>query len=211
MKATGSMKTKSSILSTQALMVALMAGLSVAYAQTSTADFQTQPEKSMAAAHEAFIKGDIKNACGDIAIAADYVKKQSRFMAADTKEGMDKTERELTKLRDGVEKGTVKSGDELKKTFAKADHQMAKCWHKTAQEAQKAGKDSTYALKRTGERLDGASRWSGHQLDEGTKKSLAAVESAGQGAGQGVKAGATELDQWCKSLGHGIEDLGHKL
>ena len=211
MKATTYMKTKYSTLLNPVLTVALMGGVWAAYGQTSSADFQTQPEKSMAQAHEAFVKGDTKDACGDISIAADYVKKQSRFMAADTKEAMDKTERELTKLRDGVEKGTVKSGDELKKTFAKADHQMAKCWHNTAQEAQKAGKDSTYALKRTAERLDGASRWSGHQLDEGTKKSLTAVESVGQGAGKGVKAAAAELDQWSKSLGHGIEELGKKL
>ncbi len=199
-------------ITTSIAVAALLAGLPVAYGQTSSADFQTQPEKSMATAYEAFVKGNTGDACGYISIAANYVKTQARLsMTADSKEGMAKVERELLKLREGVEKGTVKSGDELKKTFAKAEYESARCWHKTAQEAQKAGKDSTYALKRTAERLDGASRWSGHQLDAGTKKSLAAVEGVGQGTNKGVKAGTAELDQWCKSLGHGIEELGKKL
>jgi hypothetical protein len=117
----------------------------------------------------------------------------------------------LDKLGDGVKNGTVKSADDLKKTFAKVDHQIAGCWHKTAEQAQKAGKDSTADLKKAGVALEGAAKWSGNQLDEGTKKTVDAVKKAADQTGQGVKAGAQDVNNWFKGIGHGIDDLAHKL
>src|SRR5215470_2755439 len=102
-----------------ALIVALMAITPAVYAQTSTSNFKNEPDKAMAAAHESFVKGDAKKAANDIDKAADYVKKQSAHVAADSKAEMDKAGAELDKLGDGVKKGTVKSADDLKKTFAK--------------------------------------------------------------------------------------------
>lgn len=205
------MKTKSSTLLTEILMAALMASLSAAYAQTSSADFKTEPDKSMAAAHESFVKGDTKKAAADIAKAADYVKKQSVDVADDSKGGMKKAGEELAKLGDGVKKGTVKSEDDLKKTFAKVDHEMATCWHKTAADSKKAGKDSTAALQKAGSALENSAKWSGHQLSEDTTASVNAMKKAGKATGAGAKAGAKEVDKWFKGIGDGIEDLGHKL
>ena len=98
----------------------------------------------------------------------------------------------------------MKSEAELKKTFAKVDHQMATSWHKTAEEAQKLGKDSKADLNKSGAALAGAAKWSGNELSEGTQKTLEEVKHAG-------KAGGEEVQKWWKSIGDGIDDLGHKL
>jgi hypothetical protein len=73
------------------------------------------------------------------------------------------------------------------------------------------GKDSTADLKKAGDSLEGAAKWSGHQLDEGTQKSVDAVKKADKDAEKGVKADAADVDNWFKSLGHGIADLADKL
>lgn len=205
------MKTRHQTFLKKALIAAVMAVVSAAYAQTPKADFKTEPDKTMAAAHESFVKGETRKAGEEIDKAADYVKKQSRHMAGSSKADMEKAGAELDKLGEGVKQGTVKSEGELKKSFAKVDHQMAQGWHKTAEETHRLGKDSTADLKKAGEALEGAAVWSGHQLDEGTSKTLDEVKNAEKEAHKGVKAGADEVDRWWKSIGHGIEDLGHKL
>jgi hypothetical protein len=98
------MTTKYSVILKPVLMAAMMAGLPATYAQTSSTDFKTKPDKTMAAAHESFVKGDTKAAAAGIAKAADYVKKQSVNVADDSKEGMKKAGDELGKLGDGVKK-----------------------------------------------------------------------------------------------------------
>ena len=205
------MKTKTSTLKNTILIAALMAAIPAGHAQPSTADFKTEPDKTMAAAHESFVKGDMNKAGDQIKQAAAYVTKQSDKVAAGSKAGMKKAGNELDKLGDDVKAGTVKSGDALKKTFAKVDHETANCWHKTAAESKQAGKDSTAALKQAGAGLEGAAKWSGHELSAGTKASVNGLKKAGEATGAGVKAGAEQVDKWFKGIGDGIDDLGHKL
>jgi hypothetical protein len=194
------MKTPYSRFLNQALTVAFISVLPLAYGQT----FKTEPDKTMAAAHDSFVKGETKKAGEDIDKATDYVKKQSQHVAAGSKADMDKAGDELDKLGKGIKSGTVKSEAELKKTFAKVDHQMATSWHKTAEEAQKMGKDSKADLDKAGAALEGAAKWSGNQLDEGTHKTLDAVKHAG-------KASSDQVQKWWKSMGDSIDDLGNKL
>jgi hypothetical protein len=205
------MNTKSHSLLGGLITAALMAAVPALYAQTAPGDFKGEPDKTLASAHESFVKGDMTKAGQQIKKAGAYVTKQSDKVADDTKDGMKQAGAELDKLGDGVKAGTVKSGDELKKTFAKVDHQTAVCWHKTAQESKAAGKDSTAALKQAGAGLEGAAKWSGHQLSEGTKASMDGLKKAGKATGAGAKAGAEQMDKWFKGIGDGIDDLGHKL
>src|SRR4030042_1529089 len=123
-----------SVLSMLVLAV-LMAAIATGCAQKSPGDFTNDPDKSMAKAHESFVKGDINKAADYIHKAAAYVKKEADKVAKDAKEGVKKAGDDLDKLGQGVKKGTVKSSDELKKTFAKVDYELAKAWHKTADEA----------------------------------------------------------------------------
>jgi hypothetical protein len=189
----------------------LMAAIPAVYAQTSSGDFTKEPDKTMAAAHESFLKGERNKAAKQIHRAAAYVKKEADKVAKDTKEGVKKAGEDLDKLGQGVKKGTVKSSDELKKTFAKVDYELAKAWHKTADGAKKSGKDPSHALKEAGAWVEGAAKWSVTQLKEGTQASIEAVKKVGKGAAKGAKAGAEEVDKWFKGIGEGIEDVGRKL
>jgi hypothetical protein len=189
----------------------LVASLPAVCAQTKSADFTTEPDKTLAAAHESFVKHDTQEAAEQIHKAGTYVKKEADKVASGSKEEMKKAGAELDKLGDGVKAGRVKSDAELKQTFAKVDHQIADCWHKTAADAKRSGKDSGADLKKAGDALAGAAKWSGTQLKEGAKSSIDAMKKAGKGVGTAAKASADEVDGWFKHIGEGIDDLGHKL
>ena len=193
------------------IVTSLVAGVPAVYAQTSPADFTGDPDKTMAAAHESFVKKDMNKAAEQISKAADYVKKEADKVAKDASEGVKKAGDELSKLGQGVRKGTVKSGDVLKKTYGQVDHARAIAWHKTADEAKKSGKDSSEALKKAGASLEGAAKWSGNKLTEGAQASVDAVKKVGEGTTKGVKAGTEEVNKWFKGIGEGIQDLGSKL
>ena len=65
----------------------IMAAIPAAVAATSSGDFTTEPDKSMAAAHESFLKGDMQKASASIDKAAASVKKESEKVAASAKAG----------------------------------------------------------------------------------------------------------------------------
>jgi hypothetical protein len=198
-------------LTTILIIAAASSVLPVLGAETSTDAFTSEPDKSLAAAHESFMKKDMDKASEHIHKAAASVKKESEKVTKGSQMEMKKAGDELDKLGDGVKNGTVKSDAELKKTFAKVDHQIAGCWHKTAAESKKSGKDASADLKKAGASLDGAAKWSGKQLNEGAQSSIDAIKKAGSSVDKGTKASADEVDKWFKHLGEGIDDLGHKL
>ena len=190
--------------------VVFAAGIPVP-AQTAPGDFKNEPDKTMAAAHESFMKQDVNRAAEQIGKAADYVKQQSGKVAVSAKDGVNQAGEQLARLGQDVKSGTVKSGDELKKTYSRVDHALARAWHTTAGEAQKTGKDSTEALKNAGTSLEGAARWSGNKMEAGAQASIDAVKKVGTGALKGVKTGSDAVGTWFKGIGQGIEDLGGKL
>jgi hypothetical protein len=198
------------VLNTLALAACVIAS-SGAYAQTASSDFKAEPDKTMAAAHESFVKGDMKKAGDQVQMAATYVGKESDKVVDASKADVKKAGVELDKFGDGIKKGAVKSGDDIKKCAASTDHTLAKAWHQTAEAAKKSGKDPTAALKKAGAALESASKWSGHQLSEGAKASVDAVSKAGKGVAKGAKASADEVDKWFKGIGDGIKDLGLKF
>jgi hypothetical protein len=179
---------------------------SMVYAQTPK-DFAGEPDKSMAAAHESFLKGDMNKAADHIKKATAYVRAQEKKVSKDAATGLKKAGDDLERLGADVKKGAVKSPDELKKTFAKVDHALATAWHATAEQEQKAGKDATGALKSAGAGLQGAAAWTGTKLNDGAQ---AAVDGLSK-AGRGVKLGADAVGNAFRGLGEGIADLGRKI
>jgi hypothetical protein len=197
------MTTKFSSVWSAFLVAALMAAVPIAYAQAPS-DFASEPDKSMASAHESFVKGDMNKASEHIQKAASWVRKEADKVSKDSKQGVMKAADQLSKLSGDVKKGTVKSGDQLKKTFAQVDHSLAKAWHATAQQTQESGKDATAALKKAGAGVEGAAKWSGNKLQEGTQASVDGLKKAG-------KVSTDEVGKFFKGLGDGIADLGQKL
>jgi hypothetical protein len=193
-------------LGSASIIAVLIAVMPTARAQT-PGDFAGEPDKSMASAHESFVKGDTNKAADQIHKAAVYVKKEGDKVAKDAKGTVKKAGDDLDRLGREGKKGAVKSGDQLKKTFAQVDHQLAAAWHTTADEAKKAGKDSTNALKQAGAGLEGAAKWSGTQLKEGAQVSVDGVKKAGQG----VKLGTEEVGKFFTGIGEGIAEVGQQL
>jgi hypothetical protein len=72
------------------IITSSVAGIPAVYSQTSPADFTGEPDKTMAAAHESFVKKDMKKAAEQISNAADYVKKEADKVAKGAKEGVKK-------------------------------------------------------------------------------------------------------------------------
>lgn len=182
-----------------------------ARAQINPDDFATEPDKTMAASHQSFVKGDTDKAAAQIHKAATYVRNESNQVATSAKAGLQKAGDSLDKLGESVKNGTVKSADELKKTFATVDHAIADGWHETARQAQASGKDAEGALRKAGAALDGAARWSGTKLKQGAQASVDALKKAGQKTGEGVKTGAKQIEGWLKDIGNGIKEVGRKL
>jgi hypothetical protein len=90
-----------------ALMVAvLVATVATAHAQSS-ADFSGEPDKTMASAHDAFVKRDVNKAAAHIQKAAAYVRTESGKVAKDAKES-------VMKAGAGVEGAAKWSGTQLK-------------------------------------------------------------------------------------------------
>jgi hypothetical protein len=188
------------------IVVVLVAALPAAHGQA-PGDFAGEPDKTMASAHDSFVKGDMNKAASQIQKAAAYVRKEGGKVSTGAKEGVMKAGDDLARLGTEVKKGTVKSGDQLKKTFAQVDHSLARAWHATAEQAHKSGRDATDALRRAGASVEGSAVWSGTQLKEGTQASIAGLRKAGRG----VKLGAEDVGRFFKGLGDGIADLGQRL
>jgi hypothetical protein len=185
-------------------LAALLAASHASHAQTSPSDFSGEPDQSMAAAHDSFVKGDMKKAGNDIDNASAYVKKQTGHVAKAARTDLEKAGAQLDKLGKSIKAGTVKSDDEMKKTFAKVDHALASAYHQTAAESQKAGKDASADLKKAGAALEGAAKWSGNTLQEGAQASVDGIK-------KGVQASGEQIGKWFKGIGDGIKDLGQKM
>ena len=166
-----------------------------------------EPDKTMAAAQQSFIKKDTKTATEHLQKSAAYVRKEADKVAKSSQAGLKKAGDQLAQLGKDVTKGAVKSADDMAKVFAKVDYERAKAWHATAAQAKKSGKDATDGLKQAGAALNGAAQWSGAQLKQGTTMAVESVKKIGQGA----KLGAEETEKMFKSLGEGVEDLGRHL
>jgi len=188
------------------IAVLMMIPVLTVFAQT-PADFPDEPDKSMASAHESFVKGEMDKAAEQIHKAAVYVRTQSAKVAKSAQKGVAKAGDDLDRLGQDVKKGTVKSADQLKTAFAQVDNQLARAWHATAAQAKKSGKDSTDALKNAGAGLEGAAKWSGTQLKAGAQASVEGVKKVGQG----VKLGAEEVGNFFAGIGDGIADVGKQL
>ena len=205
------MKIKSIVGLKPLLIAALMIAIPAVYAQPAPEKFTGEPNKTLAAAHESFLKKDLNASAAEIHKAAAAVKKQSGEVSADAKAGMKKAGDELNQCGDRVKAGAIKSDTEMKQCFAKVNHQMATCWHQTAAESKKTGKSASVDLQKAGASLDASAKWSGHKLSEGAQASVDAVKKAGKATGDQVKAGSEAVDKWFKGIGDGIKDLGDKL
>ena len=84
------------------IVTVLMAGR--VYAQAPS-DFASEPDKSMASAHESFLKGDMNKAAEHIKKATAYVRAQEKKVGKDASKALKKAGDDLERLGDGVADG----------------------------------------------------------------------------------------------------------
>src|SRR5258706_1658100 len=120
------------------IAVLMLTAVGAVFAQA-PADFPDEPDKSMASAHESFVKGEMDKAGEQIHKAAVYVRSQSAKVVKSAQNGVTKAGDDLDRFGQDVKKGTVKSADQLKKAFAQVDNQLDQAWHATADQAKKTG------------------------------------------------------------------------
>lgn len=166
-----------------------------------------EPDKSLNAAHESFMKKDMKAAGADIHKAGNYIRQEGDKVGGDSKKAFHDVADETDKLAKNVEDGMVKTEEDLKHGFAKTEHGLAKAWHDVAGDAKAAGKDTTEALKKSAHSLDAAAKWSGAKMKEGTHKAVKAVKDVPEG----TKVAADKVGGWFDHIGDGIKDVGHHV
>src|SRR4030042_1928223 len=130
----------------------LMAAISALYAQTSPGDFTNEPDKTMAAAHESFLKGEMNKAAEQINKAAAYVKKEADKVAKDTKEG----EKKAGAWIEGAAKWSVT--------------QLKEGTHASIEAVKKVGKDATKGAKAGAGEVDKWFKGIGEGIDDVGRK-----------------------------------------
>jgi len=111
------MTKKSFSISSMLIILALIATILTVFAQTSPGGFTNEPDKSMAKAHESFVKGEMNKAAEFIAKAATYVKKEADEVAKDTKEGAQASVEAVKKVGKEAAKDVKAGAEEFDKLF----------------------------------------------------------------------------------------------
>jgi len=167
------------------------------------------PDKSEEHFHKArasFLKRDTKAAAAEIRKEAAFLKLEASHATGQAKKALTASVRELEKLAEGVEKGTVTSGQDLRRAFARAVRALAEehlqnaveSWSK--REVKKAGQ----ALNSAADDVELALSWAGHKLNTTTS---AAVEGA-----HAVAARLTEGAGWTREeVGKGLDAMSKEI
>jgi hypothetical protein len=124
-------------------------------------------------ARESFLKKDVKAAADDIRKIAAFLRHQAANAATEGKKGLTASAKELDKLADGVEKGTVTSVKTLDSAFAKARQALSK--HDDAptpyyQGEQQPKKGVGHTLKWAATGVGNGLVWTGQKVKSGTVK-----------------------------------------
>jgi len=165
------------------------------------------PNASLEAANESFLKHDTKAAEAYIHKAGEAIRKEGAKAGAKSKEAFDKIADETDKLAKDVKSGAVKTNADLKKRFAKINHSLAKTWHKVAGEANDAGEDTKEAMKKAAHSVSAAADWTGTKLKAGTHKTVEEVK----GWPDDAEVAADKAGAWFKGIGDGIKDVGQNI
>jgi hypothetical protein len=175
--------------------------------------FVDEPESHFAKAREHFVNKDMRIAADEIRIGAAFFELESSRAQGKAKIGLEVSYRDLLKLADNVQAGSVKTEKELDQGFARADHALSQHHYAKAseywasQEKEKAG----HELEAAATHVEYATRWSGTALSEA---STAALKSAREVADKMVSGGQhteTDVRKAMDDTGKEIESLGGRI
>ena len=175
--------------------------------------FANEPQEHFQNAHEAFLKKDLQRAAEEIRKASAFVKVEAGRATDDGKQSLLASVRDLDKLADAVEGGTIPSVKHLDDAFGRVDHALAAHHHRMAREfeGQKAAQKAGYELKAAAFYVEQGLAWAGQKADA---IGAAAIQGAQTLAGKLIAEGGSGLDrfgQGYEAIGKAIEQLGQKI
>jgi hypothetical protein len=197
-----------------AIVLSQVAFASTAYSQTAidTQSKTIEPTANFQKAHESFLKKEFKTSAAEIRKGSDFLKKEEQSANEKGKKALSESIKELDKLADNVEKGTVKSGKNLKDAFSRAEHALANNYYLKASDtwAKKETKEAGHALNSAAEHIEMAATWSGHKLETGASE---AIRFGREVSGKLIKGSgyvSEEVDKSLKSMGNTISGFEKK-
>ena len=133
-----------------------------------------EPGKSFHEARQNFLLEEAKIAAADIRKGAAYLKMEKAVVKKEMQDVIASSERDLDKLAQDVENGTVKSAKELDGVFARAHQALAKSYITRATEAwaKKDAKQTGHYLKTAITHFRSYLAWSGQKLETATAASI---------------------------------------
>jgi hypothetical protein len=172
-----------------------------------------EPGKSFHEARQNFLNEEAKIAAADIRKAAAYLKMEKVAAKKELHDVITASERDLEKLAQNIEQGTVESARELDAVFARAHQALAKSYIARASEAwgKKDEARTGQLLKTALTHLKNAFAWSGRTMDAST---AAAVRESRQIADKliaGTGVAAEEVGKALETTGKEIDNLGATL
>lgn len=171
------------------------------------------PGQHFQKAHEDFVKRDTKAAASEIRKGASFLTTEAEHGTGETKKALMVSARELERLADDVEKGTVTSAKKLDETFARADHALAR--HHLAKAtnawAKRENAKTGEALRSAGVYLEHGLEWTGGKVESGTKDVIHHSRVLAGKLIEGTGWVPAEVGKGLESVGNEIEKLGERV
>ncbi len=172
-----------------------------------------EPHQHFQAAHEEFVKKDLKAAAAEIRKGAAFLRLEAARATGASKDALAASIKELDSLAAKVESGGVAAASDLEHAFARAEQALASEHLTRAKEswAKRELKRAGHALKAAASSLEHAFAWAGRK---GEAAVVAATKDAGLVAGKLIEGTGWTVDETGKAIeavGAEIEKLGRSL
>jgi len=172
-----------------------------------------EPQQHFRAAHEGFVKKDLKAAAAEIRKGAAFLRLEAARATGASKDALAASVKELDSLAGKVESGGVTAASDLEHAFARAEHALASEHLARAKEswAKKDLKRAGHALEAAATSLEHALGWAGRQ---GEAAAVGVIKDAGLVAGKLIEGTGWAVDETGKAIeavGVEIEKLGRSL
>jgi len=162
---------------------------------------------------EGFLKKDLKAAAQEIREGAAFLRLEAGRATADGRKALLAAVRDLGKLADGVERGTVPAVKDLDAVFARAHQALARHHHLKAAAAwgKKAARQAGQDLKAAATHLEHAAAWVGKKGEAGVVEMVKGTRLLAGKLIEGAGWVPAEVGKGLESIGKEIEKLGKAI
>jgi hypothetical protein len=162
---------------------------------------------------EGFLKKDVKAAAQEIREGAAFLRLEAGRATAGGKKALLAAVRDLGKLADGVERGTVAAVKELDAVFARAHQALARHHHLKAAAAwgKNAARHAGQDLKAAAIHLEHAAAWVGKKGEAGVAEAVKGARLVSGKLIEGAGWVPAEVGKGLEAIGKEIEKIGKAI